>query len=289
MIGGRSFEGTRRRLRKLASIAVLMRLGNSLALGVLFWSFSRSFNAVKGSVEELFVAGAWVSIAAFSYVLNDICDVQIDRINHPRRPLPSEALGLQTACGIAMSLASLAILLTIRVWSHYGLVLLMALLGGISYSLFIRNSNVVLANLLTVALVACVPLSSILTRPTTDAVVLVFGLSVVIFMREVQKDIADLPGDLVGRPAAARSPWYRRNRFFYSLLLVLASISIYVGTRGAWGPRSLSFIAALPSLALVFALVVQAIRKDDPRLQSGLLKLACYLTVFCLLLASNKQ
>jgi len=76
------------------------------------------------------------SIAAAGYVINDVYDIEIDKINKPKRPLPSGRVKIETAKTIAVSLFILGIALSLFL-NIYAFIV--ALLTSISLYYYAKN------------------------------------------------------------------------------------------------------------------------------------------------------
>ena len=80
-------------------IGLAVIVGETIALG----SLPPLSNALFGFLTaSLLLAG--------TMVLNDIQDIQIDRVNTPNRPLPSGKIGVREAYALSLVLSSLAII-----------------------------------------------------------------------------------------------------------------------------------------------------------------------------------
>lgn len=85
---------------------------------------------------ESFKAAVAVTLSAFAiYTLNDICDVEIDRINAPERPLPSGRVGMREAevLTVVLFIVASAIASTVNL-AALAFVTLFSILG-IAYSI----------------------------------------------------------------------------------------------------------------------------------------------------------
>lgn len=77
---------------------------------------------------------AVVAINAFSNVLNQICDLRLDRINKPERPLPSGRISLPLARRLLVPLLALAVASGFAVGSIFVMLVLAAAVSTVLYS-----------------------------------------------------------------------------------------------------------------------------------------------------------
>lgn len=129
----------------------LMRLPNGLIafMAVLLGAILSTRSPVLSGME-IFLAGlSTLLIAAGGNVLNDICDIDIDRINRPDRPLPAERITISQARVFAMILDGVGLLLSYLIgWFAVGVALIViVLLSG--YNIYWKRQpligNVVVA------------------------------------------------------------------------------------------------------------------------------------------------
>jgi geranylgeranylglycerol-phosphate geranylgeranyltransferase len=186
-------------------IAALVIVGGTVATSVV-------------TPQVIFAAVSTACVAAGGYAINDWCDVEIDRVNKPYRPLPagklarSQALALAVVLQIVGVTTSLALNLT-----AIGLIGAATVLVNL-YCLRLRRlpfaGNLTTASLLTLAF--------IVGGIAENAAFNIQTLSMVIFLsnlaREMIKDVEDIPGD-------------RRHRV-YTLAVV-------------FGPRTMAAVASL--------------------------------------------
>jgi geranylgeranylglycerol-phosphate geranylgeranyltransferase len=97
-----------------------------------------------------FVTG--FAICAYSMVINDYYDIEVDRVNQPTRPLPSGAISTGAAMALALSMLAVGVLASVALlnWYAVGIALLYALLSwlynfrakkyGISGNLIVASS-----------------------------------------------------------------------------------------------------------------------------------------------------
>ncbi len=142
-------------------------------------------------------ATQFVLIAASGYAVNDLKDIEADRINRPRRALPSGALTLRVGRAIAFLLCLSAIVnmffLPLKAASVAAAVLAAACIYGLSAKKAGISGN------LAVAGMTAAPLYTVLlfSPDAHNLTALTFFAFLITLLREIMKDLNDLPGDLV--------------------------------------------------------------------------------------------
>ena len=183
---------------KLRACAEIVRPINSLMIGfaVLVGIALANSGRIPGAdiLVPAYLTGFFISSA--SMVLNDIVDVEIDRVNAPQRPLPSGRLSVREAyaCYAALSLAGLASSAMINLYTF--LIALVSWVIATSYDLFGKRSGL-LGNLM-VAYSVAVPIifgAACVRRFSQVIWVYYFMIFMTALAREIAKDIADVEGD----------------------------------------------------------------------------------------------
>lgn len=156
-----------------------------------FWLSNSSLSIL--SVSLLMVAT--ICSTGFGNVINDIIDIDSDRISHPNRPLPLGEISIQSAWFYCILLVSIALISSFSVSSLHGWATVFPLILLAIYALFLKATPIA-GNLLVAILVAYTILYgalgavgfSILIYPATMAFLLNFS-------REIIKDLQDYKGD----------------------------------------------------------------------------------------------
>jgi len=135
-------------------------------------------------------------LVAFANAHNDIIDFETDKINRPKRPLPSGDIKLKMAYAIAIKCVCLAILFGLI--SGFEFALLFAAVGALSfvYNKFLKGLP--LAGNFAVALLTTTPIVIPIVKfglPQPELFNLVFFAFMLTMAREITKDIEDMPGD----------------------------------------------------------------------------------------------
>jgi geranylgeranylglycerol-phosphate geranylgeranyltransferase len=92
----------------------LVRIHN--VLGAAFGAFTGYVVGVGWEIRPLSLVEALLVVslvAAGGYSINDVYDLEIDRINKPDRPLPSGAISLRRATYLSYSLMGLGVMIAV--------------------------------------------------------------------------------------------------------------------------------------------------------------------------------
>lgn len=270
-------------LETFISIMRLCRAGNSLALGVLFYCSQTFF--LDSIPHHVVYARAitWILVASFAYAYNDICDVDIDKINRPDRPIPSRALTPHFVACFIWVLAILTIVFSIIAWRYDSFWPLIAMASAIVYSRYLRSKSPFLSNLTTSGLIALVPLSAFSLHGQLEIWAFSLAIALLMFARELQKDAMDAHGDADHRPTPlllgehktiimAIYPW---------LLLIAASLLYFAIYRFADSQISVIMESAL-LLTVMAAIAIFLFHRTAHGVQAVTLKIASYLLVILL-------
>lgn len=217
--------------------------------------------------EALVAAGVTALVTGAGNVINDYFDVSIDRVNKPRRPLPSERLGRRgalvyyAALTVAACVAA-AILLPARLaW----------MVAAWQAALFVyaaRAKRVFLAgNVLVAAIASSAFLAgSILAGDPGAAQVPMAIAFVFVLSREVVKGGEDLAGDAAGGVStlAVRLGPQRAAAVAAGLMLSLAAALPVPALAGYYGPTYFWLMEALVVPLLVVA-AVWVVRRPERR------------------------
>ena len=237
---------------KLRSALRLMRAEKSLfaALFTFLGAWLVAPLPVLWSAPVLAAAACVACITAFGFVVNDCCDLAVDRIGKPGRPLPAGALSLRAATTLAGSLAvaGLAVGATLgplpALWAA-GAVALSA-----AYSMRLK-STLLLGNATVALLVAGVLVFGALVAGRVMPAVLVAAAIAFSYIvaQEVLFNLEDLDEDGAAglRTTATRLGRGRTAHLVRVLLLVFVAVAL-----APWlaGTAPASYAAALMVLSL---------------------------------------
>jgi geranylgeranylglycerol-phosphate geranylgeranyltransferase len=202
---------------KLYSYINIIRLPNAIMAGAAvllgFWLSNSPF-----SPQALFfLVIAAVCSTGFGNVINDIKDLQTDRISHPQRPLPKNEISSKSAIIYALFLAFSAILFSFSVTAVHGIATLFPLVILTAYTLFLKGTPLA-GNLTVASLVAYPVIYGSLGSPHFQKLIIPSCLAFLLNLsREIVKDLQDEKGDIAaGYSTSAILP----KKFLKSLLLI---------------------------------------------------------------------
>ena len=204
-------------------------------------------------------------VVASGFALNDYCDVRVDSIGRPHRPIPSGRVARAAAGRLAWGLAAAALAVGVTLGPRMAAVAAGTLVLSAAYSFRLKNT-LVLGNGAMALLVSAIPIFGALAAGTVTPAVLAAASMTFpyIFAQEVLYNIEDEPADREARLrttatrlgiaralalfrtcaaifiALALLPWLlgiARDRYLYSALLcsivpTLAVIGLLTLPRG---------------------------------------------------------
>ena len=187
-------------MKKLLAYLYLVRPHNCAIAAVSVWVGQFLTPKMADSRPDIFAMLAAFLVCGFGNVLNDILDINADRINHPQRPLPSGKVSLRGGRILAGIILSLILCDMFWLTASGSMICLVATMLLISYNYRLKRvayiGNLIIAVLGGLTFVlggARSGWSSVFALPgplipTVFAVLMHFG-------REIIKDIQDITGD----------------------------------------------------------------------------------------------
>lgn len=242
------------------------------------------------SSASLLAMAAAVSVAAGANVLNDVIDVEVDRVNRPSRPIAATAVGRKSALFVSIVLigagvAAAALLST----DHLILAGSVAVLI-VSYDLFLSRS-LLLGN---IAVALCVAATIIFGAMTTGSEPAAMAGAAFAFLttlaREVVKDIQDVAGDKL--EGGRTLPIVLGKRFALGFALATLALTILLVPLPflLLGFSGLYLLAGFGASAFLAAAAWSILRnRPDINAASLRLKLAMVFGLVALLLANSPE
>jgi geranylgeranylglycerol-phosphate geranylgeranyltransferase len=181
----------------------------SIQLAMGYWAILRPVNCTIAFVSVL--VGAWISsgivfshplllagmvgfiVCGFGNIVNDLYDIEIDRINNPHRPLPKGTVKKNIVVLQAIFLFVIAATFSFNFGTAAFLLVISSMIILTIYAAYLKK--IVLSNVI-VAVVS--GLSFILGGIVNRNIACVFPFLFALFVhipREIIKDVQDLPGD----------------------------------------------------------------------------------------------
>lgn len=250
-------------MRLVSAFAALVRLPNALmaAAGVILGAWWVG-GGISGSVFA--AAFAAMALTAAANAWNDAADIEIDRIAHPERPLPSGQLSRSTANTFASCSAVIAVVFSLIAQPYLAVFSLILLVPVRFYSPHIKRLG--LPGNLTVALIASLPFvygAWAAGRPRAGLVLLAIAAPLHL-ARELAKDLDDVTGDAGVRRTLPVRIGARGTR----VMLVMA-VLVFGATIVPLGLRAPLLAAALAPTFLLCAFAIRRAllgREGSPRL-----------------------
>ncbi len=292
----------------VSSWFTLFRIGNSLTglIGVLFGSLLALGELPKGEFAHISIlhgVSVWAFMCSWN-ALNDILDVEIDKLNKPNRPIPSGNLSLSNAkivtaimmlisvvCLIFAGYISTTIENGFEDWTPSILIWILAILllinyeSSSNYSLKLKDKGLPgnIAISLSIGMVILFGAAGVF-NPTHPRVLSLFFIGFSYNLaREIVKDIEDMDGD-EGRNTLAMRIGVEKTRLFawiilfFTMIILLTPFALEI-----FPPPHLIFVS--PGL-FTLLLVKRKLAYSEDRNAQLLIKKSLQLTLLGFILSS---
>lgn len=274
----------------LTALVQLARPWNVLiALLVVFVSFYLAQTHV--SLWKIVLAYLVVAlITGGGNALNDYFDLEVDRVNHPHRPLPLGKITPENAKKFAVLLMVMGIVLALPLGIVPLLISLFAIICLVFYNM--RGKWIpVIGNLVVSTISGLVFLFIGAVANEMKIMIFPFFFAFLFHLaREIVKDVQDFQGDLIGNPlkkTILTLPHLigKRKALLFSqiTILVLIVVTLLPYLFGIFGRFYLLAVAIGVDLPLFF--IVLLIHRLDPGIVSNILKVDIIAGLFALMLA----
>ena len=239
----------------------LVRIGNCLMAGAAVWIGAYLTWLIPNYHGPLFASLAAFFVCTFGNCLNDILDLDIDRVNRPDRVLVRGGVGIRAAWAIVVVAAVLALGFALLANMAVTVCVTVALVLLVGYNVWLKRIPVagnlligVLSGLTFVAggLAIDVRLTTVLPGPLVPAVfALLFHL-----VRELVKDVQDIEGDRrAGVYTLPQLIGTSRTLMIALMLFFLLALLTYIPILNHWYGAMYKILAVycmdLPLLALL--------------------------------------
>ena len=286
----------------------LFRFDNSLTglIGIIFGSLLALDQIPRGDLASITILhglSVWAFMCSWN-ALNDILDVEIDKLNQPNRPLPSGDISLNNAkiltailmcfslfCLVYAGYISSSIEDGFENWAPSILIWLLAIFlltnyeSSSNYSLKLKDRGLPgnFAISLSVGMVILFGAAGVF-EPTEPRVLSLFfiGLSYNL-AREIVKDIEDMEGD-EGRNTLAMRIGVEKARILAWLILLLTMVSILAPFALEIFP-AIHLLLIIPGLMTIF-LVKRKLAYAEDRNAQKLIKKSLQLTLLGFIVSS---
>lgn len=254
----------------LKALISMIRPGNSImaAIGI---SIGFLFSGETNILSLLFLIIAGSSALGFGNVINDIFDIETDKIAHPERALPSKKVTIRQAWLFTIILAALAIGAGFAVSTRHGTATLIPIIVLFFYAVKLKATPLA-GNLIVSALVAYTLIFGALNGDVELLILPAFLAFLTNLIREIVKDLSDEEGDKsAGIITTASLPRALINRLIFTLILfsiVLAPLPLIYS--------SFRMIYPVGIFLILFPLQLMGLKEfktvDMPRFSSNLKK-----------------
>ena len=286
----------------------LFRFGNSLTglIGVIFGSLLALDQIPRGDLASITILhglSVWAFMCSWN-ALNDILDVEIDKLNQPNRPLPSGDISLNNAkfltailmcfslfCLVYAGYISSSIEDGFENWAPSMLIWLLAIFlltnyeSSSNYSLKLKDRGLPgnFAISLSVGMVILFGAAGVF-EPTEPRVLSLFFIGITYNLaREIVKDIEDMEGD-EGRNTLAMRIGVEKARVLAWMILLLTMVSILAPFALEIFPAS-HLLLIIPGLMTIF-LVKRKLAYAEDRNAQKLIKKSLQLTLLGFIVSS---
>ena len=286
----------------------LFRFGNSLTglIGVIFGSLLALDQIPRGDLASITILhglSVWAFMCSWN-ALNDILDVEIDKLNQPNRPLPSGDISLNNAkfltailmcfslfCLVYAGYISSSIEDGLENWAPSILIWLLAIFlltnyeSSSNYSLKLKDRGLPgnFAISLSVGMVILFGAAGVF-EPTEPRVLSLFFIGISYNLaREIVKDIEDMEGD-EGRNTLAMRIGVEKARVLAWMILLLTMVSILAPFALEIFPAS-HLLLIIPGLMTIF-LVKRKLAYAEDRNAQKLIKKSLQLTLLGFIVSS---
>ena len=292
----------------VSSWFTLFRFGNSLTglIGVIFGSLLALGQMPEGDLASITILhglSVWAFMCSWN-ALNDILDIEIDRLNQPNRPLPSGKISLNNAKTVTAVLMFFSLFFLVYAgyisstiqggfenWSPSILIWILAIFlltnyeSSSNYSLKLKDKGLPgnFAISLSVGMVILFGAAGVFD-PTQPRVLSLFLIGFLYNLaREIVKDIEDMDGD-EGRNTLAMRIGVEKTRVLAWAILLLTMVAILTPfALEIFSPNHLPLI--IPGLMAIF-LVKRKLAYAEDRNAQKLIKRSLQLSLLGFIISS---
>ena len=216
------------------------------------------------SLSKIFLAALSGALAAASgNVINDIFDIEIDKINRPDRPLPSGRMSLNEASVLYFLLIVMSLVAAYFV-NHAAFIIDLTALTILFFYSFRFKKIILIGNLIVAFLTALAFIyGGIAVGNFKDALIPASFAFLINFIREIVKDMEDIDGDLKSGISSFphRYGFNRAKIIIATLSLLLIGATIYPFVAKIYGLEYLLIIAVFVDPVIIYILTI--LFKDD--------------------------
>ena len=167
------------------------------------------------------------SISSYSMIINDIYDIEIDKVNQPERPLAKQIISINSA--LSLSLILLLIGLTSSLIISYYNIIITAIFSFLSwfYNIWGKKQGIIGNSIVASSMSIPFIFGGVITGNIS---LLVWSISLIAFLsgmgREIIKTIADVEGDKIKGIKSVSIQFGPRNAMLVACGFIIISILI---------------------------------------------------------------
>ena len=167
------------------------------------------------------------SISSYSMIINDIYDIEIDKVNQPERPLAKQIISINSA--LSLSLILLLIGLTSSLLISYYNIIITAIFSFLSwfYNIWGKKQGIIGNSIVASSMSIPFIFGGVITGNIS---LLVWSISLIAFLsgmgREIIKTIADVEGDKIKGIKSVSIQFGSRNAMLIACGFIIISILI---------------------------------------------------------------
>lgn len=206
----------------------LLRINNaliaSITVAIGYWLSESPY-----SIWMLFLLMfATIAATGFGNVINDIHDIDSDRISHPQRPLPKGDLSINSAKVFSVILIIISMTCGFAVSVTHGVATLIPLILLIIYARFLKGTPLA-GNIIVALLVAYSILYGALNAPGFSRVIYPALFAFILnISREIIKDIEDEAGDKAAKVITTAILPHQLLRYMIYCFSVIYTIVLFI-------------------------------------------------------------
>ena len=292
----------------VSSWFTLLRFGNSLTglIGVIFGSLLALGQIPKGDLASITILhglSVWAFMCSWN-ALNDILDIEIDKLNQPNRPLPSGRISLNNAKMVTAALMFISLSCLVYAgyisstiqggfenWAPSILIWIIAIFlltnyeSSSNYSLKLKDRGLPgnFAISISIGMVILFGAAGVF-NPTQPRVISLFFIGFSYNLaREIVKDIEDMDGD-EGRNTLAMRIGVEKTRVLAWAILLLTMVAILTPFALEIFPPN-HLLLLIPGLMTIF-LVKRKLAYAEDRNAQKLIKRSLQLTLLGFIISS---
>ena len=167
------------------------------------------------------------SISSYSMIINDVYDIEIDKVNQPERPLPKQLISVNSA--LSLSLILLLIGLTSSLLISYYHIIITVIFSFLSwfYNIWGKKQGLIGNSIVASSMSIPFIFGGIITGNIS---LLVWSISLIAFLsgmgREIIKTIADVEGDQIKGVKSISIQFGSRNAMLIACTFIVSSIIV---------------------------------------------------------------